>query len=161
MTAVGMSAALGLTLLFNREEPASEARQAQCGRPALTYADGTPLGDDRARDVAGVHAAACAGDYDALIPFIPDARPSSLSTFTAVQIVEDWRREDPAGVKLRAVAEVLERPGVGGQGGLVFCEPDKGLVGFSRGTIDVRPGLGGMEFPRAGRPVDCSPYAPG
>jgi hypothetical protein len=148
---------LGAVLLFDREPP--EPAPATCGRPADTYQDGTPLGSDTAKDVAGVHAAACAGDYDALLPFISESPPQLPGSITPADVVEGWRREDPGGVKLRAVAVVLERPGVGGQGGVSFCDPDRGMVGFSRGTIDMEPGLGGFEFPRGGAKVDCARYA--
>ncbi|CAL9480397.1 hypothetical protein SUDANB95_03005 [Actinosynnema sp. ALI-1.44] len=162
VVAVAMLVALSVVLLLDDDEdPAAGTGQSQCGQPALTSSDGTPLDPDRARSVAGVHAAACAGDYNALVAFIPEWRRSYGSTLTPSGIVEGWRREDPSGVKLRAVAKVLERPGVGGQGGLEFCEPDKGRIGFSRGTIDAPPGLGSIEFPQEGRPVECSPHTPG
>ncbi|MCG8927439.1 hypothetical protein [Lentzea sp. CC55] len=142
---------LSLGLLQLRPEN-TQAVQASCGEPATAYAGGTSFTDETAREVAAVHAAACAGDYDALIPFVPDA-PSA--GWTAADIVKQWRQEDPAGVKLRAAARVLEKPGIGGQGGLTFCQPDTGLIAFSRGTSDIKPGLGIMQFPRWGHLVDC------
>ncbi|WP_146108152.1 hypothetical protein V5P93_003950 [Actinokineospora auranticolor] len=153
MMVVAVFLAWGLVLLLDGEQR-DTAPRTSCGAPALTYTNGTPLGEAVARDVTGVHAAACAGDYGALAPFVSDP------TRPAAEIVLTWRAEDPTGVKLRAIAEVLERPGAGGQGGLVFCDPDKGLVVFSRGTFDVRSGLTDVEFPGDQRLVDCSRYGP-
>ncbi|MGW5053639.1 hypothetical protein [Actinokineospora sp. NPDC004072] len=152
--ALAVFAGVGLVLLLD-DDPVPVPQEAPCGEPASTDVDGRPLDLDTARDVAGVHAAACAGDYDALLAFLPDSSRMPMP-ISPSDIVAGWRRADPAGVKLRAVAAVLERPGVGGQGGLTFCDPDLGLVAFSRGTKDMEPGLGTIEYPSAGRPVDCS-----
>ncbi|MEV6717478.1 hypothetical protein AB0M48_36210 [Lentzea sp. NPDC051208] len=154
-----VSLALALVLFLGDREraaPPQPAPQTQCGQPALAYDGGHPFTADQARDVAGVHAAACAGDYAALAPFIRSVPQTNLPTLpSATTMVEEWRSNDPTGVKLRAVASVLEQPGIGHQGGLSFCHPSKGHVAFSRGTIDMPPGLGGFEFPRQGQPLDC------
>lgn len=146
--AVAVFAVLALVVLTDREpEPT-----ARCGRPHVTTPGGEPLHEDYVALISGVHAAACARDYDAVVRFMnlpPDFLPS------AADRVREWRTADPAGVKLAALAAVLEQPGVGGQGGLTFCVPEKGRVAFSRGTITIPPALGGIEFARAGRPVEC------
>ncbi|GAA4413483.1 hypothetical protein ACFQV2_13235 [Actinokineospora soli] len=157
---VAVLAAVGLVLLLDDDQPpqTSPAQetgvpQAQCGQPATGYAD-QPFSPDVARDVAGVHAAACAGDYDALIEFVRTG-PAPPPGLSAAEIVDSWRREDPAGVKLRAVAAVLEQPGHGSQGGLTFCDPNTGEVSFSRGTLDIPPGLSAITYPRQGQPLEC------
>lgn len=117
---------------------AATAEQApppvKCGEVAPTDAYGNPLGhlEPLAR---GIHDAACRGDYSGLLPYMED----SFGGFPKEDVVVGWARQDSDRELLRTLAETLETPPVGDQGGHYFCHPDGAFAGFARGTV-TRPG---------------------
>jgi hypothetical protein len=95
--------------------------------------------------VRGIHDAACRRDYAGLLPYME----SSFNGVARQEVVVEWEREDFDGLILRAVAQTLEIPPVGDQGGTYFCHPDGPVAIFPRGTI-TQPGMW-SEFDLTGR----------
>ncbi len=80
--------------------------------------------------VAAIHDAACRGDADALLPHMTDP-------FGSLQVhkewaIDLWSADVPGGDPLALLAETLEAPAHGGQGGQFFCHPDGPVVVFAR-----------------------------
>lgn len=110
----------------------------KCGVVPTTDQNGRPLLHRLEPTVLAIHDAACRHDYQALIPHMaPVFGPTMASR---EQVIATWQAEDPDGGWLDVLAETLETPIRGGQGGAWFCHPDGAVAVFPRGTVD-RPGM--------------------
>jgi hypothetical protein len=129
---------------------AEESPSIECGEIATTSAHGYPLGELEPL-VRGIHDAACRGDYAGLLPFME----TTFNSTPREEAVAEWEREDSDRRILQTLAETLEVPPVGDQGGQYFCHPDGAVAVFPRGTI-THPGMWSM-FDLVGqdRPAAC------
>jgi hypothetical protein len=101
----------------------------------------TPVSSGLARlepVVVALHDAACRGDYEALLPHMSDPFGSPLLPKEAA--IGVWPARIPDGDPLAVLAETLETPVHGDQGGQFFCHPDGAIAVFAR-PIGEQPQL--------------------
>ena len=108
-----------------------EPKPVACGTATTTYSGGEPIGV--ADLVSDIHDAACRGDYAALLPLMDE----TFGGFPKQEVVDGWMTQDSGGDVARTLAQTLETPALGSQGGDYFCHPDGAVAVFSRGTYDT------------------------
>jgi hypothetical protein len=100
--------------------------------------------------IAALHDAACRGDFDALLSHMSD--PFGSQQVPKEEAVSVWTAELPGGDPLGLLAETLETPVHGDQGGQFFCHPKGAVAVFAR-PLNDQPSLLTDFDPSPGSPL--------
>jgi hypothetical protein len=102
-----------------------------CGSVSTHDTTGHPVSDAFLDKVRAVHATACHGPPEGLVPLMDDGFDPGPDAYLRLVQHSPQIQAD--------LTEVLESEPTTSQGGLTYCIPGKGMAIFARGTL-TRPG---------------------